>query len=56
MTVLKISKSQDLYGKPCKRDLLSKVVFLIQMPPTFGGRSALQSLIFRYTAENSQVT
>ena len=38
MTVLKISKLQDLYGKQCKRDWMAKVVFLIQMPPTFGGR------------------
>ena len=27
-----------LYGKPCKRDWMAKVVFLIQMLPTFGGR------------------
>ena len=25
-------------GKPCKRDWMAKVVFLIQMLPTFGGR------------------
>ena len=42
----------DLYGKPCKRDSMAKVVFLIQMLPTFGG----SSLLLRYTAENSQVT
>ena len=29
---------KDLYGKPCKRDWMAKVVFLIQMLPTFGGR------------------
>ena len=28
----------DLYGKPCNGDWMAKVVFLIQMPPTFGGR------------------
>ena len=28
----------DLYGKPCKRDWMAKVVYLIQMLPTFGGR------------------
>ena len=28
----------DLYGKPCKRDWMAKVVFLIQMLLTFGGR------------------
>ena len=29
---------KDLYGKPCKRDWMVKVVFLIQMLPSFGGR------------------
>ena len=29
---------KDLYGKPCKRDWKVKVVFLIQMFLTFGGR------------------
>ena len=29
---------KDLYGKPCKRDWVAKVVFLIQMLLTFGGR------------------
>ena len=28
----------DLYGKPCKRDWMAKVVYLIHMLPTFGGR------------------
>ena len=26
---------KDLYGKPCKRDWMAKVVFLIQMLQTF---------------------
>ena len=29
---------KDLYGKPCKSDWMAKVVFLIQMLPTFCGR------------------
>ena len=29
---------KDLYGKPCKRDWVAKVVFLLQMLLTFGGR------------------
>ena len=29
---------KDLYGKPCKRDWMAKVVFLMQMLLTFGGR------------------
>ena len=29
---------QDLYGKPCKRDWVAKVIFLIQMLLTFDGR------------------
>ena len=29
---------KDLYGKPCKRGWVAKVVFLIQMLLTFGGR------------------
>ena len=29
---------KDLYGKPLKRDWVAKVVFLIQMLLTFGGR------------------
>ena len=29
---------KDLYGKPCKRDWVQKVVFLIQMFLTFIGR------------------
>ena len=29
---------KDLYGKPCKRDWVAKVVFLKQMLLTFGGR------------------
>ena len=29
---------KDLYGKSCKRDWMAKVVFLIQIPPTFGSR------------------
>ena len=29
---------KDLYGKPCKGDWMAKVVFLIQMLQTFGGR------------------
>ena len=36
MTVLKISKLQELYVKPCTCDWMAKVVFLIQMLPTFG--------------------
>ena len=28
---------KDLNGKPCKRDWVAKVVFLIQMLLTFGG-------------------
>ena len=28
---------KDLYGKPCKRNWVAKVVFLIQMLLTFGG-------------------
>ena len=36
---LKISKYKDLYGRPCKRDWMANVVFLIQqMLLTFGGR------------------
>ena len=38
MTVLKFRNYKDLYGKPCKRDWMAKVVFLIEMLPTFGGR------------------
>ena len=38
MTVLKISKLQGFDGKPCKRDWMAKVFFLIQMLLTFGGR------------------
>ena len=34
----KFRNYKDLYGKPCKRDWMAKVVFLIQMLPTFGGR------------------
>ena len=34
----KFPKYEDLYGKPCKRGWMAKVVFLIQMLPTFGGR------------------
>ena len=34
---------KDLYGKPCKRDWVAKVVFLIHS-------------LLRYTAENYQVT
>ena len=37
MTVLKIC-FEDLYGKPYKCDWMAKVVYLIQMLPTFGGR------------------
>ena len=29
---------KDLYGNPCKGDWMAKVVFLIQMLQTFGGR------------------
>ena len=29
---------QDLHGKPYKRDWMAKVIYLIQMLPTFGGR------------------
>ena len=29
---------KDLYGKPCQRDWVAKVVFLKQMLLTFGGR------------------
>ena len=29
---------KDLYGKPCKRDWVAKVVFLLQMLLTFSGR------------------
>ena len=29
---------KDMYGRPCKRDWMAKVVFLIQMLPTLGGR------------------
>ena len=54
MTVLKFRNYKDFHGKPCKRDWMAKVVFLIQMLPTFG--RPLQSLLLRYTAENSQVT
>ena len=45
---------KDLYGKPCKRDWVAKVVFLIQNASNF--RWPLQSLLLRYMAENSQVT
>ena len=31
-------ESVELYGKSCKRDWMAKVVYLIQMLPTFGGR------------------
>ena len=34
----KFRNYKDLYGKPCKRDWIAKVVFLIQMLLTFGGR------------------
>ena len=34
----KFRNYKDLYGKPCKRDWMAEVVFLIQMPLTFGGR------------------
>ena len=38
MTVWKISKFKDLYGKPCnKHGWMAKVVSLIQMLLTFGG-------------------
>ena len=45
---------KDLYGKPCKRDWVAKVVF----PRTNASnlRRSLQSLLPRYTAENSHVT
>ena len=33
-----ISKLQGFVRKPCKRDWVAKVVFLIQMLPTFGSR------------------
>ena len=45
---------KDLYGKPCKRDWVAKVVFLIKMLLNF--RLPLQSPLLRYTAENSQVS
>ena len=32
----KFRSYKDWYGKPCKRDWMAKVVFLIQMLPTFG--------------------
>ena len=39
MTVWKILKFKDLYGKPCnKHGSMAKVVFLIQMLLTFGIR------------------
>ena len=44
---------QGFVWKTIKRDWMAKVVFLIQMLPIFGG--PLQSLLLRYTAENSQV-
>ena len=34
----KFPKYEDLCRKPCKRGWMAKVVFLIQMLPTFGGR------------------
>ena len=30
--------SKNLYGQPCERDWVAKVVILIQMLLTFGGR------------------
>ena len=51
--MLKISKIQGFVWKTLKRGWMAKVVFLIQMLPIFGG--PLQSLLLRYTAENSQV-
>ena len=36
---------KDLYGKLCIRDCVAKVVFLIQMLLTFGGRSGFLILI-----------
>ena len=32
---------KDVYGRPCKRDWMAKVVFLIQMFLTLGGRCNL---------------
>ena len=34
----KIFPESFLYGKPCRCDWMAKVVFLIQMLPTFSGR------------------
>ena len=34
----KFRNYKDLYGKPYKRDWMAKVVYLIQMLPTFSGR------------------
>ena len=45
---------KDLYGKPRKRDWVARVVFFFINPSNF--RRPLQSLLLRYTAENSQVT
>ena len=45
---------KDLYGKPCKRDWMAKVVFSHTNASNF--RRPLQLLLLRYTAENSNVT
>ena len=45
---------KDLYGKPCKRDWVAKVVFLIQNASNL--RWPLQLLLLKYKAENAQVT
>jgi len=37
---------KDLYGKLCIRDCVAKVVFLIQVLLTFGGRSGFLILMF----------
>ena len=36
--VWKFRNYKDWYGKPCKRDWMAKVVFVIQTLLTFGGR------------------
>ena len=48
----KFRNYKDLYEKPCKREWVAKVVFLIQMLPT---SAAVAIADLRYTAENSRV-
>ena len=47
--------TEDLFGKPYKRDWMAKVVFLIPWNAS-NFRRPLQSLLLRYTAENALVT